>query len=318
MATETIITDLDPHPLALAFPDMPRDEYQALVDDVAEHGVLVPIVMHEDKILDGRHRHRAARQAGAGCPSVEWAPAYEGQTPGQFVMSMNRHRRDLTKGQRAMVAQKLLEIEAELARQRMAAGGGKDRVGQIYPTRDDGKAAHRAGAQLGVSGSSVAKAKKLAEDDPDEAEKVAKGEKSLNRAEKDAKAKKRPPTPTRTKPGPDGTYGVDLHGVTIRTREAADQLAAQVEFLEFYQRLEGIQRQVNALVKAGSPRWARFTISTFEESIRNAKKTLDMEQPFGACPYWPNCEHNNCKACKGSGWVTKRAHKTAKKKGNAA
>jgi hypothetical protein len=128
----------------------------------------------------------------------------------------------------------------------------------------------------------------------------------------------RPPTPTRTKPGPDGTYGVDLHGVAIRTREAADQLAAQVEFLEFYQRLEGIQRQVNALVKAGSPRWARFTISTFEESMRNAKKTLDMEQPFGACPFWPNCEHNNCKACKGSGWVTKRAHKTAKKKGNAA
>ena len=44
------------HPLANLFPLIEGDEFAALVEDVRANGLLVPIVLHEGMILEGRNR----------------------------------------------------------------------------------------------------------------------------------------------------------------------------------------------------------------------------------------------------------------------
>lgn len=85
------------HPLSAAFPDMPEDEFAALVEDIRQNGLLQPVVTHDGMVLDGWHRYRASLEAGV-TPSFE---PYDGPDPVSFVLSLNMHRRHLTGSQRA-------------------------------------------------------------------------------------------------------------------------------------------------------------------------------------------------------------------------
>jgi hypothetical protein len=71
--------------------------------DIAKNGLIHPIVIFENKILEGRNRDRACEMAGVK-PTYE---QYTGSDPRGYVISVNAMRRDLTKGQRACVAQEL-------------------------------------------------------------------------------------------------------------------------------------------------------------------------------------------------------------------
>jgi N6-adenosine-specific RNA methylase IME4 len=50
------------HPLAEIFPLIEGEEFDSLVEDIKRYGVREPVVVYEDKILDGRNRYRACRQ----------------------------------------------------------------------------------------------------------------------------------------------------------------------------------------------------------------------------------------------------------------
>lgn len=67
----------------------------------------MPIVLHEDLILDGRNRYEAAQAAGVEPVFT----TYEGTDPLAFVVRHNLHRRHLNESQRAVVANKLATIE---------------------------------------------------------------------------------------------------------------------------------------------------------------------------------------------------------------
>ena len=87
--------NFSPHPLAECFPLLPWVELQTLALDIAKNGLIRPVVIFEDKILEGRNRYRACQMPGI-VPSCE---DYTGTDPRGYVISANAMRRDLTKGQ---------------------------------------------------------------------------------------------------------------------------------------------------------------------------------------------------------------------------
>jgi len=100
---------LEFHPLANLFPLIEGADFDRLVEDVRANGLIEPIVMLDDKILDGRNRYRAW-MAGSDMASGSqqatfrtFDPDTEGD-PLTWVLSKNLHRRHLNDGQRAAVA----------------------------------------------------------------------------------------------------------------------------------------------------------------------------------------------------------------------
>ncbi|MEU9074579.1 ParB N-terminal domain-containing protein [Kitasatospora sp. NPDC048538] len=91
------------HPTADTFPMLDNDELLALAEDIKKHGQYHPIMLDEHgRLLDGRNRLRACEIAGV---EPKFA-TYDGPDPDAFTLSVNIRRRNLTKGQIAMVAAK--------------------------------------------------------------------------------------------------------------------------------------------------------------------------------------------------------------------
>ena len=106
-ATDGGGTGLQFHPIADCFPLIEGREFAALAEDVRANGLLVPIVLHEGMILEGRNRYRACETAGVACRFER----YTGDDPISYVsFSLNLRRRHLDESQRAMVAARLATL----------------------------------------------------------------------------------------------------------------------------------------------------------------------------------------------------------------
>jgi ribosomal protein L14E/L6E/L27E len=90
------------HPLANVLPLIEGKAYAELVNSIKAHGLLDPIAMLDDMILDGRNRYRACCEVGIE-PRTE---LFTGPDPVAFVTAKNLNRRHLTTGQKAMALEK--------------------------------------------------------------------------------------------------------------------------------------------------------------------------------------------------------------------
>jgi ParB-like chromosome segregation protein Spo0J len=95
------------HPIANIFPMLDDARLKELAVDIHNNGQAEPIVIFEDKILDGRNRYKACEIAGV---NPIYRP-YAGDDPIKYVISLNLHRRHLSTSQRAMVAANLVTLE---------------------------------------------------------------------------------------------------------------------------------------------------------------------------------------------------------------
>jgi N6-adenosine-specific RNA methylase IME4/ParB-like chromosome segregation protein Spo0J len=95
------------HPAAELVPLLEGEAFDALVADIKTKGLLHPITLFEDKILDGRNRFRACLEAAVE-PRFG---AYQGEDPVAFVISANIERRHLDESQRAMCAARLATLK---------------------------------------------------------------------------------------------------------------------------------------------------------------------------------------------------------------
>lgn len=98
------------HAVADMFPMLSDAELDDLAADIAENGLVHPIVLDKwGTLLDGRNRLEACRRAKV---EPEWV-TFDGDDPVAFILSSNLARRDLTKGQKAMLAVRALGSVSE-------------------------------------------------------------------------------------------------------------------------------------------------------------------------------------------------------------
>ena len=192
MTAATLFTHMDIHPAAAIFPMMADVELAALADDIKANGQREPVELLDGAILDGRNRYAACELAGVE-PCFRTLEHVE--SPIHYVLSKNLHRRHLTTGQKASIAVEalpLLEDEARL-RQIQLAGtrpnaeqhpdlGASLPQGPVPSKTRAPRARDAAGAAVGISGRSVAKAKEIMEKAPDLREQLRAGTLSLDKA----------------------------------------------------------------------------------------------------------------------------------------
>lgn len=106
-AASLIGNRMEYHQVTELFPKMSDEDIAALTADIAAHGQHQPIVLHEGKIIDGRHRHQACVKAGVPPKFTD----YTGDDPIAYVISLNLQRRHLDESQRAMVAAKVAAMK---------------------------------------------------------------------------------------------------------------------------------------------------------------------------------------------------------------
>lgn len=159
--------ELEFHEVANIFPMMSAREFADLVTDVRAHGVREPVWLHRDgRIIDGRNRYRAARDAGVEFETRTYEGADDSLVP--FVVSLNLHRRHLNESQRAMVAAKIANLKP---------GRPTETVSIDTVSLDD------AADLLNVGRASVARAKKVQDSAvPELAAKVESGEVAVSTA----------------------------------------------------------------------------------------------------------------------------------------
>jgi ParB-like chromosome segregation protein Spo0J len=98
------------HELANIFPLIEGVEFDDLVTSIRENGLREgsSIIVFEEKILDGRNRYRACKEAGVTPIGEEFEGTVEEAR--QYVLDMNLRRRHLDASQRALIAARLATI----------------------------------------------------------------------------------------------------------------------------------------------------------------------------------------------------------------
>jgi hypothetical protein len=90
------------------FPLIEGDEYVALVLDIGCQGILNPITLFEGRILDGKNRYNAAKDAGHKFTARDFVELAPGTNPRDFVISANAQRRQMNADQKQQFIWKLI------------------------------------------------------------------------------------------------------------------------------------------------------------------------------------------------------------------
>ena len=160
------------HPLCSIFPQMSDEEFEALRDDIEQHGQRDAIVLWDGQILDGRHRMQACLALGIEpkfrTVEMSWEEAKS------YVLSVNLTRRHLDTGQRAIIASRMATLE-----QGRPAADEKAQIQAFSITQRE------AAESLNVGRATLQQAKKLERvSSPEVVEQVANGKMSLHKASK--------------------------------------------------------------------------------------------------------------------------------------
>jgi len=103
--------DYTPHAYALLLPPLTDEEYAGLKADIAEHGILYPVIVDEEgRVLDGVHRVRIASELGVNLP-VSRHPGLSDERKLHLAVGLNMRRRHLDSDRRRALVRKLHKDE---------------------------------------------------------------------------------------------------------------------------------------------------------------------------------------------------------------
>ena len=229
--------DLEYHELSTVFSSFEdTEEFKELVDSIKKEGLNHPILIWQDKIVDGRHRHKACRLAGVE-PHYEYLPDNLSlQQVMDRVVAENILRRHLTVGQRAMIAASLANMTQ------------KDNQWSARTNSSELKSNGGAAKSLAVGPTAVRDAKKVKRDAPDLAKKVERGEMSLNAAKTESRARKGEQPKKTNAPGKPKSMSLDdmmkIGGDNWDSYVAAGAIVSTVRDLHLQEGSKGMVRVI--------------------------------------------------------------------------
>ena len=161
-------TAMNIHPIADCYPQMTKEDYERLRDDIKAHGVRIKIVflgesLDDCVLIDGRHRFKAVNELGldwrdhARLLSAEDVPDVKA-----FIRSVNDHRRHYTTGQLAMIANRIATLEAHRPEATTSNKIHGELTAEISAVKKQAESQTTAAKELGVSRGSVQLAKVVA------------------------------------------------------------------------------------------------------------------------------------------------------------
>ncbi len=120
-------SELEIHPKADLMPMQTPEEFLALCEDIQKNGLQEPIILCNDKIIDGRNRYQACIKLNIPITVKKVNLSNESDIQ-NYVISQNISRRHLNSGQRAVIAlNEWDKVEAEsMARKRGEDPSGKN------------------------------------------------------------------------------------------------------------------------------------------------------------------------------------------------
>lgn len=132
-------------------PPLTEVEYADLRDDIAEHGVIVPVqINHDGTVIDGHHRIAIAEDLGVYCPhEILNLTETEAQS---MAIKLNIHRRQLNQAQKRELLATLIKAEPEKSdRQHAKIVGASDKTAgsvrrELESTAEIPQSATRVGA----------------------------------------------------------------------------------------------------------------------------------------------------------------------------
>ncbi|MCX7099469.1 MAG: ParB N-terminal domain-containing protein [Methylococcales bacterium] len=151
------------HKYCALLPRMMNEELQTLKADIKEHRLLEPIVVYENSILDGRHRHIICEEYEIRPDYIQFELLGYNGTPLDFVISKHQ-RRNLTPDQKAILADKVANL--------------KDGERQVLT--NEKVTLSEALKSTGASKGQVGKLRKIKKDNPKIIERIEAGETSIN------------------------------------------------------------------------------------------------------------------------------------------
>jgi len=147
------------HPLSSAFPAMTANEYQELKDSIEVNGVLNPITIHDNMVIDGWHRYKAANELMVDFVEMDLDESID---PKDFVLAQNKNRRHITAAQLA------------IATTAVYAWVPRGRQNKSVPSTDLTKTTTELAKLSGVSESSIEKAKSILKNASEEVKEAVK------------------------------------------------------------------------------------------------------------------------------------------------
>lgn len=190
------IFDKESHEYADLFPMIEREDLERLKEDIKTHGQLQPVIMLNNKILDGRNRYTACMELGI-TPKLE---EYTGDKPFEYVISTNLKRRHLNESQKAVLS---LSVEKEIAKinkQKQIEAAIRGNINRniessvvaqipqpsiINKKDEEKKSSTQASKIMQVSPRYIRDAKKIAKENPEQIELILNGKKTITEVKKE-------------------------------------------------------------------------------------------------------------------------------------